>query len=113
VFLTDNELGFTHENGLTPAAYARACAGADLMFHDAEYTPEEYRTVIEWGHSTCTDALAMALDAGVRRLGLFHLNRERTDAAMDAIVADCARILTEKNAAMDCFGVARDMTFTV
>jgi len=113
VFLTDNELGFTHENGLRPSEYARLCEGADLMFHDAEYTPEEYKNSIEWGHSTYTDALDMALDAGVRRLGLFHLNRERADEAMDRIVEDCRRIIAGKSAVMECFGVARDMTFEV
>lgn len=113
VFLTDNELGFTHETGLGPAAYARLCEGADLMFHDAEYTPEEYKSSIEWGHSTYTDALDMALDAGVRRLGLFHLNRERTDDDMDRIVEQCRRIIGEKKVDMECFGVARDMTFDV
>jgi phosphoribosyl 1,2-cyclic phosphodiesterase len=113
VFLTDNELGYTHSNGLQPSDYAVLCQNADLMFHDAEYTPDEYKECIEWGHSSYADALDMALTARVKKLGLFHLNRERTDADMDRIVDHCRQIIEQKNAAMDCFGVAMDMTFEV
>jgi phosphoribosyl 1,2-cyclic phosphodiesterase len=113
VFLTDNELGYTHSNGLQPSDYAVLCQNADLMFHDAEYTPDEYKECIEWGHSSYADALDMALTARVKKLGLFHLNRERTDADMDRIVDHCRQIIEQKNAAMECFGVAMDMTFQV
>jgi phosphoribosyl 1,2-cyclic phosphodiesterase len=113
VFLTDNELGYTHSNGLKPSEYAVLCQNADLMFHDAEYTPDEYRECIEWGHSSYADTLDMALAAGVKKLGLFHLNRERTDAGMDRIVDDCQQIIEQKNSAMECFGVAMDMSFEI
>lgn len=113
VFLTDNELGFTHPGGLKASHYARFSANADLMFHDAEYTPEDYKTKIEWGHSTYTDTLDMALEAGVKKLGLFHHNQERTDVEIDEIVKECRRIITEKDASMECIAVACDMTFTL
>ncbi len=39
----------------------RFCAGADLLVHDAEYTPEEYSTRFTgWGHSSYTSALRLA-----------------------------------------------------
>jgi phosphoribosyl 1,2-cyclic phosphodiesterase len=113
VFLTDNELGYIHPGGLPPSDYAILCAGADLMFHDAEYTPEEYQESIEWGHSTYADAMEMALKARVRRLGLFHLNRERTDAQMDQIVDICRREIADRKSRMECFAVGTDMTFEV
>lgn len=113
VFLTDNELGYTHSNGLQASDYAILCENADLLFHDAEYTPDEYKECIEWGHSSYIDALDMALAAGVKRLGLFHLNRERTDAGMDQIVDHCQQIIDQKNVAMDCFAVGMDMTFEI
>ena len=111
VFLTDNELGYTHVNGHQPADYEAFCKGADLLFHDAEYTPEEYAKSIEWGHSTYTDALNLALGAGVKQFGLFHLNSERTDAAMDRMVDQCRETIKKRGAAMECFGVAADMVF--
>ncbi len=113
VFLTDNELGHTHADGLAPSDYAILCQNADLIFHDAEYTPEEYKQSIQWGHSTYTDALDMVLAAGAKRFGLFHLNSERTDADMDRIVDHCREIIEARGAKMDCFAVGQDMTFEV
>ena len=75
VFMTDNELSFIHPKGLTFDAYLKFAAGANLLIHDAEYTVEEYKTRVEWGHSVYTDALELALQAGVKSLGLFHLNQ--------------------------------------
>lgn len=113
IFLTDNELGYTHADGLAASDYAILCQNADLIFHDAEYTPEEYKESIQWGHSTYTDALDMVLEAGAKRFGLFHLNSERTDADMDRIVDHCRKIIEERGATMDCFAVGQDMTFDV
>ncbi|RJP94764.1 MAG: MBL fold metallo-hydrolase [Desulfobacteraceae bacterium] len=113
VFLTDNELGYVHPHGLRSEDYAILCENATLLFHDAEYSPEEYEKSIEWGHSTYTDALEMATKARVERLGLFHHNRERTDAQIDQIESHCRRIIEESGGELDCFAVGRDMTFEV
>jgi len=111
VFLTDNELGYRHPGGCRRAEYTAFCREADLLFHDAEYTPEEYRTFIEWGHSVYTDTLDMALDAGVRRLGLFHLNQDRTDTAAEAIERDCRHRIQEDGRPLQCFTVGAEMEF--
>jgi phosphoribosyl 1,2-cyclic phosphodiesterase len=113
VFLTDNELGYLHPGGLHPDDYSILCANADLLIHDAEFTPEEYKESIEWGHSTYVDALDMAIKANVRRLGLFHLYRERTDVGMDQIVNICRKTIADRGSKMECFAVATNMTFEV
>jgi len=111
VFLTDNELGYKHGGGLTPDAYIDFARGADLLIHDAEYTDEEYKTTIEWGHSTYTQALDLAIKANVKQFGMFHLNQDRSDAAVDAIVDKCRKHLKQKKITMDCFAVGADDTF--
>jgi len=111
VFLTDNELAFQHGGGLTRDAYLEFSRGADLLFHDAEYTDTEYETAIEWGHSTYNQALDLAMAAGVKRFGLFHLNQDRTDEAVDAIVDKCRTRLDREKVDMECFAVAADDTF--
>jgi len=113
VFLTDNELGFVHPGGLTAADYTEFCKGADLLFHDAEYTPREYKLLIEWGHSSYEDVLELAFKAGVKKLGLFHLNQERSDDEVDEMVEACRRIITEKGSDLTCFAVGQDMTFEI
>ncbi len=111
VFITDNELGYIHPGGLKFDDYTRFCKGADLLIHDAEYTEKEYGRFAKWGHSTYTDALRMAVLAGVKQFGLFHLNQERSDRQVDEIVEDCKAILSEQKVEMDCFAVGRDMCF--
>jgi len=113
VFLTDNELGYVHPGGREFSVYLDFCRQADLLIHDAEYTPGEYKTVRRWGHSSYGDVLELAARARVKKLGLFHLNRERTDDAMDAIVGDCRSRIATRGLQMECMGVAGDMVFEV
>ena len=111
VFLTDNELGYIHPGGCEFKSYIDFSAGADFLIHDCEYTPEEYQTFIEWGHSVYTDVLKLAREAGVKKLGLFHLNQERTDDQMDEMVDTCRQYFIDQGLKIDCVGVAADMTF--
>ncbi len=106
VFLTDNELAHPHPSGLGFDEYVRFSEGADLLFHDAEFTPEDYEQTRGWGHSLYTDTLNLALKAGVKRLGLFHHNQDRTDEEIDRIEKDCRRIIRENGSGLECFAVA-------
>ena len=47
-------------------------ADADLLIHDAQYTPEEYPAKKTWGHSPYNYVVDVASAAGVRRLALTH-----------------------------------------
>ncbi len=85
--------------------------GVDLLFHDGEYTPGEYDSRVDWGHSVYTDALKLGMESGAKELGLFHLNQERTDLEVDIIVEDCRRIIGENNSSLFCFAVPSDETF--
>jgi len=111
VFLTDNELGFVHPGGMPAEAYVEFAQGADLLFHDGEYTPGEYGTKIEWGHSTYTDALELALKARVKKLGLFHMNQERFDPEVDMMIRDCHLRISREGMDLECFAVAEDAAF--
>ncbi len=111
VFLTDNELGVSHKGGATYGEYLEFSRGADLLVHDAEYRPEEYKRTKGWGHSVFTDALKLAMEAGVKRFGLFHHNVERTDADVDSMVDECRRILSDAGVQMECFGVTQTSEF--
>jgi ribonuclease BN (tRNA processing enzyme) len=104
VFLTDNELGQVHPGGRPAADYARFAAGADLLLHDGEFTAEEYRVRRGWGHSTWEEALGLALEAGVRRLGIWHHNMQRDDGAVDRIVGECTARARAAGADLECFG---------
>ncbi len=109
VFLTDNELKFTHPTGATYGEYVEFVRGADVLFHDAEFKRPEYKKTKGWGHSVFTDTVALALDAGVKSLGLFHHNQERTDKGVDEIVKEAREIIKKKGSKMKCFAVSENM----
>lgn len=113
VFLTDNELDYHHPTGLKYNDYVEFAKGADLMFHDSEFKKDEYKTTRGWGHSVYFDTLQLAIDAGVKTLGLFHHNQERTDREVDEIERDCKRLLAEKGIKMKCVAVGTGTEFNL
>jgi phosphoribosyl 1,2-cyclic phosphodiesterase len=54
--------------------------GADVVIHDAQYTPQEYPDKKHWGHSTYRYVVELAAVAGVRRLFLTHHDPSHDDA---------------------------------
>jgi len=113
VFLTDNELDFPHEGGLAREEYARLCEGADLLLHDAQYTDQQYASRQGWGHTTFRSATELGLQAKVKRLGLVHLDPDRTDEDMDACVAACQEQIRQANGDLECFGVREGVEMRV
>jgi phosphoribosyl 1,2-cyclic phosphodiesterase len=91
VFLTDNELKYTHPGGRSFNEYAEFVRGADLLIADSDYTDSEYEYRKTWGHSTFNDALELAIKSDVKKLILFHHNQNRTDRQIDSIVRYCNR----------------------
>lgn len=59
--------------------HARFMAEADLVIHDAQYTPEEYELKKTWGHGTYDYAVQLASAVGVRRLALTHHDPSHDD----------------------------------
>lgn len=113
VFLTDNELTYTHPGGLSRRDYVEFVENADLLIHDSEYNKEEYKITKMWGHTVYTDALQLAMDARVKRFGLFHHNQNRTDKALDGMVKDCRGIIHREKAKVRCFAVAQDQEISL
>ncbi len=68
------------------------CDGADLVIHDAQYTDEEFPAKSTWGHSTIGYAVHVALEAGARRLALFHHDPDHTDGILDQIVDGAVKV---------------------
>jgi phosphoribosyl 1,2-cyclic phosphodiesterase len=62
------------------------CDGADLVIHDAQYTPEEFAQKATWGHCTVSYAVEVARRAGARRLALFHHDPAHCDSVVDDLL---------------------------
>ncbi len=103
VFLTDNELDYDHEGGKARYEYVNACRDADLLVHDAQYTDREYERTAGWGHSTYGSATMLAIQANVKRFGLFHHDPDRDDQSLDRIVQLCQQEITYHKKNIYCF----------
>ena len=61
---------------------------ADVLIHDAQYTPEEYEARVGWGHSTLAHAITLAARAGAKTLVPFHHDPEHSDDMIDRMLVD-------------------------
>ncbi len=59
--------------------HAEFMQGADVVIHEAQYTPQEYSSKRHWGHSTYVYVVELAVLAGVRRLFLTHHDPSHDD----------------------------------
>ena len=92
VYVPDNELDPTVPYDTPPGwrdQLVDFIRGARVLVHDSMYTPTEYASHRGWGHSTHADAVALALDAEVETLVLFHHEPDRSDDGVDAVLAEC------------------------
>jgi phosphoribosyl 1,2-cyclic phosphodiesterase len=98
VFITDNELKEDAWQGGSPEDYAQFCRGADLLIHDAQYTPEEKKDRNGWGHSDYVTVLNLAMEARVKKLLLFHHDPSRKDPEVASIKAHCEDLAMDEGA---------------
>ena len=110
VYLTDNEL--------TPGSpdwdfYRDICRGADLLIHDAQYLDHEMPLREGWGHSSGRDATSLAIEAGCKRLALFHHDPDRSDAAIDELTADCRAQAILTCSKLEIFAAAEAQSFEI
>jgi phosphoribosyl 1,2-cyclic phosphodiesterase len=75
--------------------HAEYMKNADVVIHEAQYTPEEYPAKKNWGHSTFAYVVELAAAARVRRLFLTHHDPTHDDAFM-ANVEQRARQLAQQ-----------------
>ena len=110
VFMTDNELP---ERGPDWERFVGYCHGADLLIHDAQYTDNELAAHRGWGHSSMSQAVELAVEAGVKRLALFHHDPDRTEDALDELVAASNEALASKGSGLRVFAASEGETVTV
>jgi phosphoribosyl 1,2-cyclic phosphodiesterase len=113
VFLTDNELDYDHEGSPARYEYVNFCRDTDLLVHDAQYTDAEYEQTMGWGHSTYTAATRLAIEANVRRLGLFHHDPDRDDRSLERNLAACRAEIARRNKTIDCFAALEGGTVVI
>jgi phosphoribosyl 1,2-cyclic phosphodiesterase len=71
---------------------------ADVMIHDSQYDRAEYRKHIGWGHGCVDDSVALALQAGVKQLCLFHHDPDHDDKRVDEFVKHARKLVAKRKA---------------
>jgi len=115
-FFPDNEshLGHRHsaEAGQEGTAAAQAFArneeaklanflgGADMLIMDTQYNREEYQRHIGWGHGCLDDVVALAIQAQIKRLFLFHHDPDHDDATIDQMVEHARRLVMDRRSTL-------------
>lgn len=85
-FVPDNEPGLDLASGLAVAD------GADVLFHDAQYTSQEYETRVGWGHSSLEHFAHVVREAAPRRAVMVHHDPTHADRKLEEMQAQAAEI---------------------
>lgn len=102
-YITDNEL-FPPGEAQTPyEEWVEFVRDIDLLIHDAMYLDEELPQIHGWGHSLISQTLQLALDAGVKRVVLFHHDPSRTDSQLDEILSNSREWMARHTADTEVF----------
>ena len=84
VFCTDVE----HENGIDPKV-VELSRDADILIHEAQYTPEELPKYKGWGHSSWEQAIEVAELANVKKLFITHHDPDHNDEFLRKVELQC------------------------
>jgi phosphoribosyl 1,2-cyclic phosphodiesterase len=79
-FVPDNEPGLDRDSGLEIAG------GADLLFHDSQYTDEEYATRVGWGHTALRHLIRYLGDAAPARAVMVHHDPTHDSADLERLL---------------------------
>jgi phosphoribosyl 1,2-cyclic phosphodiesterase len=80
--------------------------GVDLLIQDAQYTREEYGARRGWGHSSTDYVTDVAVEAGARRVALFHHEPTHADDDIDRMVEDARQRARAAGSNVDVFAAA-------
>jgi phosphoribosyl 1,2-cyclic phosphodiesterase len=88
-YLSDHEPALNLDLASMPAHRVSGydlAQGTDVLFHDSQYTEEEYPHRVGWGHSSISDMVTFGLITKVRRLVMFHHDPLHSDAQLEAML---------------------------
>ena len=69
------------------ASVLELARNVDVLIHDAHLFPEEVAAQASFGHAAADYAVGLGCRAGARKVVLFHHRPDRTDDALDGLVA--------------------------
>jgi phosphoribosyl 1,2-cyclic phosphodiesterase len=95
--------GFIHGGDRRLIDFVR---GVDLLIQDTQYTPEEYAQRRGWGHGSTDYVTDVAIEAGAKRVALFHHEPTHTDEDLDRMVSSARARAAEVGSNVEIFAAA-------
>jgi phosphoribosyl 1,2-cyclic phosphodiesterase len=89
------------------AALVQFLRGSDILILDAQYTDEEYPAHIGWGHGSISSAVALAIEAEVQTLLLFHHDPHHNDEVVDAMVKSARELAMKGGGHLEIMGATQ------
>ena len=86
---------------------------ADLLIADAQYTSDEYKRRVGWGHPRLATVVNLALQARVKRLALFHHDPQRDDQQVTDLVVQARNRVVAAHGTLDVFAAAEGAQISV
>jgi phosphoribosyl 1,2-cyclic phosphodiesterase len=87
--------------------------GSDVLILDTQYTDEEYQAHVGWGHGSISSCVSLALDAGVRKLILFHHDPTHDDQMIDKMVQTARKMAAKSENYLEVEGAREGAEMTL
>ncbi len=94
VYATDNEISDDPEiEMINERNIGNLIKNADVLIADCQYTEEEYKNKIGWGHTTINKAVEIGNRYNVKNLFAFHHDPVHTDEELEIIIDNAQKFV--------------------
>jgi phosphoribosyl 1,2-cyclic phosphodiesterase len=83
----------------------------DVLIMDSQYDGEEYQHHVGWGHGCVKEVVALAIEARVKRLFLFHHDPNHDDAKVRQMEAQARQLVAASKSKLEVEAAREGMTF--
>lgn len=87
IYVSDNEPSLRNRDRML--AWMR---DAEMVIHDAQYSPANYARHRGWGHSPYTYPVQMSIAANAKRLFLYHYDPATEDSRLESWLSDARKV---------------------
>ncbi|NQV37896.1 MAG: response regulator [Candidatus Marinimicrobia bacterium] len=115
-YITDNELFPENSRNYNLDYWEKLTAflsSADILITDTTYTDEEYKQKSTWGHSSVSQVVKLAHQAGVKELHIIHHDPDQNDDDIDMKLKTAQKLLAEMNSKTKCIAPRERQSFKV
>jgi len=82
---------------------------ADLLVVDGQYTREQYRSRLGWGHATMDDAVETAMAANAKRVAVYHHDPAHNDEFLDEQMARLQQMTADAGSSTEVIGACEGL----